>query len=113
MDIKNAAVTTLKAVEKDEKWLHDWLVHDPKRLGIGNVVIKAKELRHYSGKGGRLDILAYNASLDTYYETEVMLSECDADHGFRVLDNGTRRRILDNGTRRRIMSNFHRCFAAS
>ena len=113
MDIKNAAVTMLKAVEKDEKWLHDWLVHDPKRLGIGNVVIKAKELRHYSGKGGRLDILAYNASLDTYYETEVMLSECDADHGFRVLDNGTRRRILDNGTRRRIMSNFHRCFAAS
>jgi hypothetical protein len=93
MEIKNAAVTTLKAIGKDEKWLQDWLVEDPKRLGIGSVVIKAKELRHYTGKGGRLDILAYNASLDTYYETEVMLGECDADHGFRVLDYWARERL--------------------
>jgi len=48
MDIKNATLTTLKALGKDEKWLQDWLVEDPQRLGIGNVVIKAKELRHYS-----------------------------------------------------------------
>jgi hypothetical protein len=93
MEIKNATETTLKAIGKDEKWLQDWLIEDPKRLGIGNVVIKAKELRHYSGKGGRLDILAYNASLDTYYETEIMLGECDADHGFRVLDYWARERL--------------------
>jgi hypothetical protein len=65
----------------------------PQRLGIGNVVIKDKELRHYTGKGGRLDILAYNASLDTYYEIEVMLGECDADHGFRVLDYWARENL--------------------
>jgi hypothetical protein len=50
----------------DEKWLQEWLVENPQRLGIGNVAIKSKELGHYTGKGGRLDILAYNASLDTY-----------------------------------------------
>lgn len=93
MDIRNATVTTLKATGRDEKWLQDWFVENPQRLGIGNVVIKAKELRHYSGKGSRLDILAYNASLDTYYETEVMLGECDADHGFRVLDYWARERL--------------------
>jgi hypothetical protein len=62
-------------------------------LGLGNVAIKAKELRHYTGKGGRLDILAYNSALDTYYEIEIMLGECDADHGFRVLDYWARERI--------------------
>jgi hypothetical protein len=51
----NATVTTLKTLGKDETWLQDWFVEDPRRLGIGSVVIKAKELRHYSGKGGRLD----------------------------------------------------------
>ena len=44
MDIKNATVTTLKVIGKDEKWLQEWFVEDPKRLGIGNVVIKDKEL---------------------------------------------------------------------
>jgi hypothetical protein len=31
--------------------------------------------------------------LDTYYEVEVMLGECDADHGFRALDYWARERI--------------------
>ena len=91
MDIKNATATTLRAVEKDERWLQEWLVQDPKRLGIGNVVIKSKELRHYTGKGGRLDILAYNAALDTYYEIEVMLGECDADHVAESIPQGGER----------------------
>jgi hypothetical protein len=93
MEFKNAVSTTIRAIGKDEKWLQDWLVENPQRLGIGNIVIKSKELRHYTGKGGRLDILAYNASLDTYYEIEVMLGECDADHGFRVLDYWARERL--------------------
>lgn len=93
MEIKNADVTMLRALGRDEKWLQDWFVANPKRLGIGNVVIKAKELRQYTGRGGRLDILAYNASLDTYYEIEVMLGECDADHGFRVLDYWAREKL--------------------
>jgi hypothetical protein len=92
MDIKNGAMTTLRQIGKDEKWLQDCLIEDPQRLGIGNITIKAKELRHYVGKGGRLDILAYNAASDTYYEVEIMLGECDSDHGFRVLDYWARER---------------------
>lgn len=91
--------TTLKAVGRDEYWLQDWIVADPIRLGLGQVTIKAKELRHYSSKGGRLDILAYDAALDTYYEVEVMLGECDADHGFRALDYWARERVRNPNAR--------------
>jgi len=37
-------------------------------------------------KAARLDVLGYDGALDTYYEIEIMLGECDADHGFRALD---------------------------
>lgn len=85
--------TALRAIGRDEYWLQDWLVADPTRLGLGQISVKAKELRHYGAKGGRLDILAYDAALDTYYEVEVMLGECDADHGFRALDYWARERV--------------------
>lgn len=91
--------TTLKSVGRDEYWLQDWLVADPTRLGLGQVIIKAKELRQHAAKGGRLDILAYDAALDTYYEVEVMLGECDADHGFRVLDYWARERARSPNAR--------------
>jgi hypothetical protein len=91
--------TTLKAVGCDEHWLQDWIAADPTRLGLGQVTIKAKELRQYGGKGGRLDILAYDAALDTYYEVEVMLGECDADHGFRTLDYWARERVRNPNAR--------------
>jgi hypothetical protein len=93
MQVVKSSRTTIRAVGRDEKWLQDWLVEDPSRLGLGPVTIKAKELRHYVGKGGRLDVLAYNAALDTYYEIEIMLGECDSDHGFRVLDYWARERL--------------------
>jgi hypothetical protein len=97
--ICSSVPTTLKVVGRDEYWLQDWIVADPKRLGLGQVVIKAKELRQHAGKGGRLDILAYDAALDTYYEVEVMLGECDADHGFRALDYWARERIRNPNAR--------------
>jgi hypothetical protein len=91
--------TTLKATRHDEYWLQQWLIEDPSRLGIGKVVIKAKELRQYGSRGGRLDILAYDSALDTYYEVEVMLGECDADHGFRALDYWARERLRNPNAR--------------
>jgi hypothetical protein len=87
--------TTLKAVGRDEYWLQDWIVDDPTRLGLGPVVIKAKDLRQHGAKGGRLSIPA----LDTYYEVEVMLGECDSDHGFHVLDYWARERVRAPNTR--------------
>lgn len=97
--IHSSQPTTLRAIGRDEHWLQDWLVQDPTRLGLGQVTIKAKELRQYGTKGGRLDILAYDAALDTYYEIEVMLGECDADHGFRALDYWARERVRNPNAR--------------
>lgn len=37
--------------------------------------------------------MAYDAALHTYYEIEVMLGECDADHGFRALDYWAREHV--------------------
>ncbi len=92
-NIVSSTLTSLRAIGRDEYWLQDWIVADPTRLGLGSVTIRAKELRQYTGRGGRLDVLAYDAAQDTYYEIEVMLGECDADHGFRALDYWARERL--------------------
>ncbi|HEY6332184.1 MAG TPA: hypothetical protein VI756_22845 [Blastocatellia bacterium] len=93
MEILENSYTTLRAIGKDEVWLQRWIAEKPSRLGLGNLVIKNSELIHYKNKGGRLDLLAYRGDLDTYYEIEIMLGECDADHGFRTLDYWARERL--------------------
>jgi hypothetical protein len=99
MKVVENSYTTLRAIGKDEQWLHEWIVKKPTRLGLGELTIKSSELIHYKNKGGRLDILAYRGDLDTYYEIEVMLGECDADHGFRVLDYWARERLRNPNAR--------------
>jgi hypothetical protein len=99
MEIVENVYTTLRAIGKDEYWLHSWITEKPSRLGLGNLVIKNSELIHYKNKGGRLDLLAYRGDLDTYYEIEVMLGECDADHGFRTLDYWARERLKNPNAR--------------
>lgn len=92
MDIVDSTVTTLRALNKDEAWLQVWITEKPARLGLGDFTVRRCELVHYRNKGGRLDILGYRGDLDTYYEIEVMLGECDSDHGFRALDYWARER---------------------
>lgn len=99
MQILENSYTTLRAIGKDETWLHRWIIEKPTRLGLGDLVIKNAELVHYQNRGGRLDLLAYRGDLDTYYEIEVMLGECDADHGFRTLDYWARERIKNPNAR--------------
>ena len=93
MEIVESTTTTLRSLGKDEVWIHNWIKERPSRLGLGEIVIKRSELVHYRNQGGRLDILGYRGDLDTYYEIEVMLGECDSDHGFRVLDYWARERV--------------------
>jgi hypothetical protein len=93
MQIVENSRTTLRAIGKNEDWLHAWILEKPSRLGLGDLTIKQHELIHYKNKGGRLDILAWRGDLDTYYEIEIMLGECDSDHGFRVLDYWARERV--------------------
>lgn len=92
MDIIESTSTNLRALGKDEAWLHNWIKEKPSRLGLGDIAIKHSELIHYRNQGGRLDLLGYRGDSDTYYEIEVMLGECDSDHGFRVLDYWARER---------------------
>jgi hypothetical protein len=79
---------SLRDLGYDERWLQDWLVAEPTRLGLGQVAVLAQELSH--ARGGSLDILA--ADGDTYYSVEVQLGEVDASHGFRVFDYWARNR---------------------
>jgi hypothetical protein len=99
MQIVENSYTTLKAIGKDESWLQSWITDKPSRLGLGDLSIKRCELTHYKNKGGRLDILAYRGDLDTYYEIEIMLGECDSDHGFRTLDYWARERLRNPNAR--------------
>lgn len=99
MEIVESAYTSLRAIGKDERWLHRWIVEKPSRLGLGELSIERSELSQYKNAGGRLDVLAYRTDLDTYYEIEVMLGECDADHGFRTLDSWARERLRNPNAR--------------
>lgn len=70
MEIVDNVYTTLRAIGKDEKWLHQWILEKPARLGLGNITVKNTQLIHYRNGGGRLDLLAYRGDLDTYCEIE-------------------------------------------
>lgn len=85
-------IVSLRETARDENWVHKWIADKPERLGLGPFEIVAQELHYYKNKGGRLDILGYNRPTNTYYEIEVMLGECDSDHGFRTLDYWARER---------------------
>jgi hypothetical protein len=99
MEIVECDNTTLRAIGKDESWLEQWILEKPTRLGLGEIRIHKNQVTHYRNQGGRLDILGYRADLDTYYEVEIMLGECDADHGFRTLDYWARERLLKPNSR--------------
>jgi hypothetical protein len=73
IEIVDSKFITLREAERDEDWLHQWIVEKPERLGIGPIEIVSQELRHYKNKGGRLDILGFARPYNVYYEIEVML----------------------------------------
>lgn len=37
MEIIDSTYTLLRAVEKDEAWLHQWIIEKPSRLGLGEM----------------------------------------------------------------------------
>ncbi len=99
MEVVECSYTTLKAIDKDEGWLEKWILERPSRLGLGSMKIIKNQVIHYKNQGGRLDLLGHRADLDTYYEIEIMLGECDSDHGFRTLDYWARERLARPNSR--------------
>jgi len=94
MEIIDNACTSLKSVGKDGKWVCEWILEKPSRLGLGNIEIEHHELVCSGHSGIRQEILAYLACADTYYEIEIMLEECDANHnGLRALEFSSRERL--------------------
>lgn len=80
----------IRSLGYDERWLQDWLVEDPRRLGLGDIAVVEQE--QAQGAGGVLDLLALDQGSDTYYSIEVQLGEIDASHSFRVFDYWARNR---------------------
>lgn len=69
---------------KDERWLQQAIVDDPKILGLGDTVeVLSKERRQPSG--GRLDILLGNEN-DDRFELEVQLGATDEKHIVRTIE---------------------------
>ncbi len=99
MEIVESSYVTLRSIGKDESWLEKWILKKPSRLGLGEIKIQKNQRIHYKDSGGRLDLLAYRSDLDTYYEIEIMLGECDSDHGFRTLDYWARERLARPNSR--------------
>lgn len=83
--------TGLRDLGYGELWLQDWLVEDPRRLGLGDVEIIDQEQNQ--PRAGTLDLLAVDQGTETYYSVEVQLGEVDASHSFRVFDYWARNRL--------------------
>ena len=94
MEIVDNACTSLKAVGKSGNWVCDWILEKPSRLGLGNIEIRDNKLIYHGNLEVRQEILAYLASADTFYEIEIMLDECEANHnGLRALEFSSRERL--------------------
>ena len=93
MKIVDNTFTSLRAIGKDEYWIRDWIIEKPSRLGLGDIEIRRHKLIRHGNLGGRLDILAYRADIDTFYEIKIMLDECDANHKIGILEYWPRERL--------------------
>ncbi len=70
---------------KDEYWLQDQIADDPCILGLGDLVVVAREKNQSSG--GRLDfLLGEDSENGMMYEVELMLGATDESHIIRTLE---------------------------
>ena len=92
MKIIDSVYTSLRAIGKDQHWVRDWIVDKPSRLGLGDIDIKRHKCMRYGGVEGHLDIMAYRADIDTFYDIKIMLDACDATYGIKMLNYWSRER---------------------
>lgn len=70
--------------EFNEVWLQDRIAEDPKILGLGDVVLRARE--KLQPKAGRLDLLLQDAEKPRRYEVELQLGNSDESHIIRTIE---------------------------
>lgn len=61
--------------ELDERWLQDRIGEDPSLLGLGDLVLKDREL--IQPRAGRLDLLLQDVDTSHRYEVEIQLGKTD------------------------------------
>ncbi|MBI4229604.1 MAG: hypothetical protein HY608_02090 [Planctomycetes bacterium] len=82
--------------ELNERWVQDRIAEDPSILGLGEVVLKARE-RSQPG-AGRLDLLLEDADGEMRYKVEIQLGGTNASHIIRTLEywDAERRRYREH-----------------
>lgn len=68
----------------DEKWLQSRIEEDPSLLGLGELVIVARERKQSTG--GRIDFLLSDPETETMYEVEIQLGATDESHIIRTIE---------------------------
>lgn len=68
----------------DEKWIQNIIAENPSILGLGDLILKAKERIH--PKAGRLDLLLQDSESDRRYEVEIQLGKVDESHIIRTIE---------------------------
>ena len=68
----------------NELWIQDLIADDPSILGLGDVVLRARE--RIQPRAGRLDLLLQDADTQRRYEVEVQLGATDESHIIRTIE---------------------------
>jgi len=70
--------------EIDEKYIQNYLALEPSVLGLGELVLLAKE--KIQPKAGRLDLLFQDSDTDRRYAVEIQLGKTDESHIIRTIE---------------------------
>ncbi|RWI18670.1 MAG: hypothetical protein EOQ92_23010 [Mesorhizobium sp.] len=70
--------------EMSENWVQQKIAEDPSILGLGDLVLRAKERIH--PKAGRLDLLLQDPDTSRRYEVELQLGATDESHIIRTIE---------------------------
>lgn len=68
----------------NEAWLQKYIADNPKVLGLGDLVLRAKE--KIQSSGGRLDLLFEDKGIGKRYECELQLGAIDESHIIRTIE---------------------------
>lgn len=85
MEYRQSRPLSLKQLpEFNEKWLQDRIIEDPSLLGLGDVQVRASEVRQSAG--GRLEHSLRDPENNLRCEVEIQLGATDPSHIIRTIE---------------------------